>query len=281
MSQVQFLYGNKQAYESLATKNNNTLYFLVDTFEIYKGNDLYTCSYEVAPNATQVEGSPKQNYLYVFTDTAQLAIFNGISYTYLTPAVSAGDIATAAGAEANNIPTVGAVQLIIKTLENAISKNAANIASNAQEINSNKAALEVLNAGPEVEGSIANITAGAVAEIVGGAEDGFDTLKDIANWITNDTTGAAGMANDISDIKKVLGLNNGSSGTTSTSSSIITRVNELETNLGKLNTAVTDENNITSVQYRLTQAEKDIDNLEKRPNGVSVSVYDGSTTHSQ
>ena len=276
MSQVQFLYGTKQAYQELATKNNNTLYFLTDTFEIYKGDSLYTCSYEVSTNSSQVN-SPKENYLYVFTDTAQLAIFNGSYYEYLTPAVSSADITTAA---ADNIPTVGAVQLIVQTLQNAIKANAANVNANAQSIAENKKALDILNGDASVEGSIANITAGAVAEIVGGADDGFDTLKDIANWITSDTTGAAGMANDISDIKKVLGINS-SSGSTGTSDSLITRVTNTETELDSLTALVTDSSNVNSIEYRLTQAERDIDTLEARPNGMTVSVNDGTTTTTQ
>lgn len=42
----------------------------------------------------------------------------------------------------------------------------------------------------------------AVAEIVAGADARYDTLKEIADWITNDTTGAASMANDIEALKE-------------------------------------------------------------------------------
>lgn len=43
--------------------------------------------------------------------------------------------------------------------------------------------------------------ANEVAKIVAGADKDFDTLKEIADWILNDTTGAASMANDIATLK--------------------------------------------------------------------------------
>ena len=44
------------------------------------------------------------------------------------------------------------------------------------------------------------ISAEEVAKVVAGAPTSYDTLKEIAAWITNDTTGAAKMANDISPV---------------------------------------------------------------------------------
>ena len=43
-----------------------------------------------------------------------------------------------------------------------------------------------------------------VAKIVAGADSNYDTLKEIADWIINDTTGSAQMANDIENIKSQL-----------------------------------------------------------------------------
>lgn len=63
----------------------------------------------------------------------------------------------------------------------------------------------------EVEGddtkSVRTISAEEVAKIVAGADANFDTLKEIADWIKSDTTGAAKMASDIaqnaSNIKNI------------------------------------------------------------------------------
>ena len=75
------------------------------------------------------------------------------------------------------------------------------IGNNTQAIGVNAAAIEKLNGDAETVGSVANtattIAAAKVAEIVAGANADFDTLKEIADWILNDTTGAADMANDI------------------------------------------------------------------------------------
>ena len=79
------------------------------------------------------------------------------------------------------------------------------ISTNAQGIADNKAAIETLNGDAETAGSVANtatsVAAAKVAEIVAGANADFDTLKEIADWILNDTTGAADMANDIAALQ--------------------------------------------------------------------------------
>lgn len=85
------------------------------------------------------------------------------------------------------------------------------IAGNTTEIGKNTAAITVLNSGADVTGSVANtataIAAAKVAEIVANADANFDTLKEIADWILNDTTGAADMANDIKALEdKMVGV---------------------------------------------------------------------------
>lgn len=52
------------------------------------------------------------------------------------------------------------------------------------------------------EGSVKKTVDDAIANIVSGAPEKFDTLKEIADWIDNDTTGAAKMAHDIADLNK-------------------------------------------------------------------------------
>ena len=75
------------------------------------------------------------------------------------------------------------------------------ITANDTAIKANAAAITTLNGDAETVGSVANTANAAaavkVAEIVAGADAKFDTLKEIADWILTDTTGAAGMAADI------------------------------------------------------------------------------------
>ena len=79
------------------------------------------------------------------------------------------------------------------------------IADNKAAHEANAAAITTLNSGADVVGSVANTAnaaaAAKVAEIVAGANADFDTLKEIADWILNDTTGAADMANDIAALQ--------------------------------------------------------------------------------
>ena len=82
------------------------------------------------------------------------------------------------------------------------------IGENATAIGVNTAAIATLNGDAETAGSVAHtatqIAATKVAEIVAGADADFDTLKEIADWILNDTTGAADMANDIAALQVML-----------------------------------------------------------------------------
>lgn len=89
-----------------------------------------------------------------------------------------------------------------------ITANTTAIGENKAAHEANAAAIEKLNGNAEVVGSVANtataIAAAKVAEIVANADADFDTLKEIADWILNDTTGAADMANDIMALQSQL-----------------------------------------------------------------------------
>lgn len=83
------------------------------------------------------------------------------------------------------------------------------IGDNKAAHEANAAAIGVLNGAADVVGSVANTAnaaaAAKVAEIVANADANFDTLKEIADWILNDTTGAADMANDIAALQGLVG----------------------------------------------------------------------------
>lgn len=83
------------------------------------------------------------------------------------------------------------------------------IGDNKAAHEANAAAIGVLNGAADVVGSVANTAnaaaAAKVAEIVANADADFDTLKEIADWILNDTTGAADMANDIAALQGLVG----------------------------------------------------------------------------
>ena len=94
-------------------------------------------------------------------------------------------------------------------LRGLITANDTAIKENAADILSLETAVGVLNGDAETAGSVANtataVAAAEVAKIVAGANADFDTLKEIADWILNDTTGAADMANDIQTLQNLVG----------------------------------------------------------------------------
>lgn len=76
------------------------------------------------------------------------------------------------------------------------------------DVDKNTAAITKLNG--TGEGSVSKTVADGIAKVVASAPEDFDTLKEIADWIANDTTGAAKMANDIA---AVVGTDKGTDGT--------------------------------------------------------------------
>lgn len=82
------------------------------------------------------------------------------------------------------------------------------ISDNADDIADNTAAISILNGDAATTGSVAHtataIAVAEVAKVVAGADASFDTLKEIADWIANDTSGAADMANDIAALEAKL-----------------------------------------------------------------------------
>ena len=93
-------------------------------------------------------------------------------------------------------------------VKSLIANNATAIGENKAAHEANAAAIAVLNGDAETAGSVAHIAnaaaAAEVAKIVANADADFDTLKEIADWILNDTTGAADMANDIKALQDQL-----------------------------------------------------------------------------
>lgn len=59
MASVKFLYGTKANYDALQVKDNDTLYFLTDTLQFFKGTSEYTKSVKnvsALPLSGQIQG---------------------------------------------------------------------------------------------------------------------------------------------------------------------------------------------------------------------------------
>lgn len=61
--------------------------------------------------------------------------------------------------------------------------------------------IDILNSDSNVDGSVKKTVADAIARVVAGAPEDLDTLKEIADYIASDKTGAAQMAAAISALK--------------------------------------------------------------------------------
>ena len=67
-----------------------------------------------------------------------------------------------------------------------------------------EAKVDVLNGEATVEGSVKKQVVDAIAQVVAEAPEDFDTLKEIADWIANDQTGAASLANRVSAVENTV-----------------------------------------------------------------------------
>lgn len=106
--------------------------------------------------------------------------------------------------------------------------------------------------GEDTDKSVRAISAEEVAKIVAGADKNYDTLKEIADWIMSDTTGATKMANDIARLDAVLdGIGDTTSGEYAT---VVAYVEAMITALGITDYAKTKDVN--------TELAKKVDKVE-------------------
>ena len=103
--------------------------------------------------------------------------------------------------------------------------------------------------GDDTSKSVRTISAEEVAKIVAGADASYDTLKEIADWIMSDTTGAAKMANDIATLNSLVG-----------DKSVAEQIGVETTRAKGAEKANSDA--ITALAGRVTTAEGDIDALQ-------------------
>ena len=137
-------------------------------------------------------------------------------------------------------------------------------------VEENTAAIATLNG--TGEGSIHKTVADEIANVVANAPEDFDTLKEIADWIANDTTGAAGMANDIADLIE-------------RADAVDTGIASLQENISDLEAADKDLSDridaivgegstgtLAALEARVSTAETDITNLKSKDDELAGSI---------
>lgn len=134
------------------------------------------------------------------------------------------------------------------------------------DIAANASAIAVLNG--TGEGSVAATAeakaAAKVAEIVAGADASFDTLKEIADWISNDTTGAASMANDIAALEALVG-----------DTAVATQIANAISDANLSQYALASE--LTTLAGRVSSVEGDITNHGTRLTAVETKASNNAT----
>lgn len=152
--------------------------------------------------AIEKEVTDRNTAIKVETD-ARIAAINALDATITTESselitsITQTDGLVSAGKKKVGDLTLGGWALGQSTVNNesiADTDTINNAFAKAQrQINANKLALSILNGNDTTPGSVAY----QIAQIVAGADAKYDTLKEIADWIISDTTGAAKMNADI------------------------------------------------------------------------------------
>lgn len=79
MANVNFYYGTRANFDAIDTKDPNTLYFITDTLQLYKGPDEYTKS---ATFVTTLPGAgeARQGVIYITAGDLAAYRYTGSSY---------------------------------------------------------------------------------------------------------------------------------------------------------------------------------------------------------
>lgn len=192
--------------EALATKINGKA-DKADSLAGYGITDAYTKT-EIDGKVSTIEGSIGANtsaIAAINNETtgilAQAKTYADGKDTAIADAKKAGtDAQTAVNALSDKVGTVTDGKTVVEMIAEAQSAATYDDTAIKADIKANTDAITVLNGESSVAGSVKNTVATEIAKVVADAPESFDTLKEIADWIANDTTGAAKMANDIATI---------------------------------------------------------------------------------
>ena len=191
---------------ALATKINGKA-DKADSLAGYGITDAYTKT-EIDGKVSTIEGSIGANtsaIAAINNETtgilAQAKTYADGKDTAIADAKKAGtDAQTAVNALSDKVGTVTEGKTVVEMIAEAQSAATYDDTAIKADIKANTDAITVLNGESSVTGSVKNTVATEIAKVVADAPESFDTLKEIADWIANDTTGAAKMANDIATI---------------------------------------------------------------------------------
>ena len=212
---VKFLKGTQEKFNSIQ-KDANTFYY-IDSKDLYLGNhkltngaDLDAAIADIGQNAQDIANIKTALGDLTGSKFNDLAARVGAAETAITNLQT--DLGTLDEAVEDHGTRLTAVEKVASDNADAIadltadfgvvaedyaSKDALKAVSDVAE--ANKTAIGVLNG--TGDGSVSKQVADAIAGVVANAPEDFDTLKEVADWIGSDTTGAAQMQVDIANLK--------------------------------------------------------------------------------
>lgn len=105
----------------------------------------------------------------------------------------------------SGITKADAAQKTANEAKTAAGTNATNISNLTKKVTANETHLTTLMGADTVEGSVKNTVKNAVNKILDGAPEAYDTLKEVADWIQGDKTGAGAITSDVANLKTRMG----------------------------------------------------------------------------
>lgn len=142
--------------------------------------------------------------------------------------------------------------------------------------------------GDDASKSVRTIAVEEVAKVVADAPENFDTLKEIADWIQNDTTGAAALANQVQKNKDNIATN--ASNITANAEKITTNTGNISKNASDIAKNKTDIANNAAAIAEINDASNGIlaqakahtnTEVKKVSDGLSALQEANTTAHEQ
>ena len=90
----------------------------------------------------------------------------------------------------------------LKSIKSKMGTDESTIQNNTKRIEANETAISTLNG--TGNGSVKKAVSDGIAEVVAGAPEDFDTLKEMSDWISTHETSASAMNSQIQDNKKAI-----------------------------------------------------------------------------
>lgn len=171
--------------------------------------------------------------------------------------------------------TVEGLQTAVSTLQTTIGDENSGL---VKQVNDNSAAIEILNGNNTTEGSVAY----QIAQVVAGADASYDTLKEIADWISTHGTDAAAMNTQITTNKNGIAALKTQVGTEPVATQISTAIDAALKVDGADKYALASHTheigNITGLQDVLNSkaAASDVTSLQSSVDGLTAKAHEHS-----